>query len=73
MTRLGKATVTDTPLLPIEEVVRRLEAVSAEDVAELAGALFAVSRLSAAGIGPNESRFRNAVARVSPALVAKAA
>jgi predicted Zn-dependent peptidase len=73
MTRLGKATVTETPLLSIEEVVRRLEAVTVEEVAELAGTLFAVSRLSAAGIGPNERRFRNAVARVNPALVAQAA
>ena len=28
MTRLGKATVTDTPLLPIEEILTRLDAVT---------------------------------------------
>ena len=33
MTRLGKATVTDTPLLEIDEVVRRLEAVTSDEVA----------------------------------------
>ncbi len=32
MTRLGKATVSGITLLPIEEIVTRLEAVSAEDV-----------------------------------------
>ena len=73
MTRLGKATVTDTPLLGIEEIVRRLEAVSGADVAALADELLAPGRLSAAGIGPDEDRFREAVARVNPALLSKAA
>jgi predicted Zn-dependent peptidase len=73
MTRLGKAVVTHTPLLSIEEVVRRLEAVSAEEVSELARTLFAPAGLSAAGIGPDERRFHDAVARVNPALLSKAA
>jgi predicted Zn-dependent peptidase len=73
MTRLGKATVTGTPLLSVAEGVRRTEAVSAGDVAELAGELLAPPRLSAAGIGPDESRFRDAVTRVNPALVDGAA
>jgi predicted Zn-dependent peptidase len=73
MTRLGKATITDTPLLRPEEIVRRLEKVSAEEVAALADELFAPDRLSAAGIGPDEGRFREAVARVNPALLSKAA
>jgi predicted Zn-dependent peptidase len=73
MTRLGKATVTDTPLLGIEEIVRRLEAVSGADVAALADELLAPGRLSAAGIGPDEDRFREAVARVNPALLSRAA
>jgi predicted Zn-dependent peptidase len=73
MTRLGKATVTETPLLTIEHVVARLEAVRAEDVAELAAELLAPDRLSAAGIGPDETRFRDAVERVNPALLSKAA
>jgi predicted Zn-dependent peptidase len=69
MTRLGKALVTDTPLLSIEEVVRRLERVTAGEVAELARDVLVVGKLSAAGIGPDESRFREAVERVSPALL----
>ena len=73
MTRLGKATITGTPLHRVEEIVRRLEAVAAGDVAELADELFAPERLSAAGIGPDEGRFREAVARVNPGLLAKAA
>jgi predicted Zn-dependent peptidase len=73
MTRLGQATVTGTPLLDVAEVVRRTEAVTVRDVAELAGELLDVSRLSAAGIGPDERAFRDAVARVNPSLLANAA
>ena len=53
--------------------VRRLEAVSAEEVAVLADELLAPGRLSAAGIGPDEGCFRDAVARVSPGLLSTAA
>jgi predicted Zn-dependent peptidase len=73
MTRLGKATITDMPILPIPEIVRRTEAVSARDVAQLAAELLAPERLSAAGIGPDEGLFREAVARVNPALLKDAA
>jgi predicted Zn-dependent peptidase len=73
MTRIGKATVTRTPLLDIDEIVRRFEAVTADDVSALAAELFPAGRLSAAGIGPNEARFRDAVARVNPELLSEAA
>jgi predicted Zn-dependent peptidase len=73
MTRLGRPTVTNTPLLSPEAVVKRLEAVTAAEVAEIAEAVFSPSRLSAAGIGPDESRFAAAVGPVSPALHGEAA
>ena len=73
MTRLGKATVTDTPLLTVPQIVRRLQAVTAADVADLARELLGAERLSAAGIGPDEGRFREAVSHVNPALLAEAA
>jgi predicted Zn-dependent peptidase len=73
MTRLGRPTVTNTPLLSPEAVVKRLEAVTAAEVAEVAEAVFAPSRLSAAGIGPDESRFAAAVGPLSPALDGEAA
>jgi predicted Zn-dependent peptidase len=72
MTRLGKALVTGTPLVSVPEVVRRLEAVTGGEVAELARELLSPERLSAAGIGPDEGRFREAVARVNPSLLARA-
>jgi predicted Zn-dependent peptidase len=73
MTRLGKSMVTRTPLLTPEEVVKRLETVTASEIAELAEALLTIDRLSVAGIGPDEARFAEAVERVNPALLEKAA
>jgi len=73
MTRLGKATVTDTEIVPIEETERRIDAVTVEDVAALARDLYAPELLSAAGIGPSEKRFRAAVARINPDAVVRAA
>ena len=68
MTRLGKALVTDAELVSTEETIRRVRAVTEEDVAAAAATLFAPERLSAAGIGPREGRFRAAVAQVNQAL-----
>jgi predicted Zn-dependent peptidase len=71
MTRLGKALVTDVELVSVEETIRRVKAVTEEDVTGAAAELFGPERLSAAGIGPKESRFRAAVARVNPALAGR--
>jgi predicted Zn-dependent peptidase len=73
MTRLGRSLVTETPLLTPERIVKRLDAVPAGEVAELAGELLAPERLSVAGIGPDEDRFTEAVRRINPALLEKAA
>jgi predicted Zn-dependent peptidase len=68
MSRVGRALVTGTELVSVEETIRRLRAVTADEVADSARSLFAPTRLSAAGIGPRETRFRRAVARLNPAL-----
>ena len=73
MSRLGKSLITDTDLLSLEEIVERIEAVTADDVASVAGDLLRLDRLSAAGIGPSEARFRAAIQRVNPALVGRKA
>ena len=72
MSRLGKSLLTETELLSLEELVERIDAVSADDVAALAAELLRPERFSAAGIGPSGRRFRAAVERVNPALVARA-
>jgi len=73
MSRLGKSLLTGTELLSLDELIDRIDAVSSEDVGELATDLLRREGLSAAGIGPSERRFRAAVERVNPALVARAA
>ncbi len=73
MSRLGKALVTGTELVSVEDTLRRIDAVTPADVASLAEELLAPARLSAAGIGPSERRFRRAVERVNPLLLAGAA
>ena len=61
MTRLGKSLITDTELLTFERIIAEIEAVEEDAVAELAGALLAPERLSAAGVGPDEGRFKAAI------------
>jgi predicted Zn-dependent peptidase len=73
MTRLGKALVTDTEITSVDETIARVDAVTEAEVAALASELLAPGRLSAAGIGPDEDRFRAAVERVNPAALARAA
>jgi predicted Zn-dependent peptidase len=68
MSRLGKSLISDTELLSIERIIAEIEAVEAEEIAELAGVLLAPEKLSAAGIGPTEKRFLSAVERVNPEL-----
>jgi predicted Zn-dependent peptidase len=69
MSRLGKSLITDTELLSIDRLIAEIEAVEAEAVAEVASVLLAPERLSAAGIGPSDERFQEAVERVNPRLV----
>jgi predicted Zn-dependent peptidase len=61
MNRLGSSVLAGLPLLTLDEVVERIEAVSLADLEELAIELFAPERLSAVGIGPDEAAFRAAL------------
>jgi predicted Zn-dependent peptidase len=70
MGRIGKSVLFDTPLLTLDELIERVDAISSEDVAELARELYAPDSLSAAAIAPSEERFRSALAPVSEALAA---
>jgi len=72
MSRLGTALLGEVPLLEVDELLERIDAVSAGDVAALAGELLAPHRMSAVGIGADEDAFRSAVALVSPALASEA-
>lgn len=70
MNRLGSSLLGDVPLLTVDELIERIDAVTIEDVRELAVELFDPERLSAAGVGADESVFRRALEPVSPALAA---
>jgi predicted Zn-dependent peptidase len=68
MNRLGSEVLAGAPLLSLDETVARIDAVTMHDVAALAEELWAPERLSAAGIGPDQSRFDEALGAVEPAL-----
>jgi predicted Zn-dependent peptidase len=62
MGRLGSSLLWDLPILSVDEIMERVDAVSAEDCSALARELFAGERLSVAGIGLDEESFRDALA-----------
>jgi predicted Zn-dependent peptidase len=68
MNRLGSEVLANAPLLSLDEAVARIDAVTMEDVAALAEELWSAERLSAAGIGPDQVRFDEALTAIEPAL-----
>jgi predicted Zn-dependent peptidase len=70
MNRLGSHILGGVPLLSVDELIARIDAVTHDDLVALAGELFAPERLSAAGIGPDEDAFAAAIAPLTSAAVA---
>jgi predicted Zn-dependent peptidase len=70
MSRLGASLLNGLPILSVEEIIERVDAVGVEQLRELAGELFAPQSLSAAGVGPDEERFNAAIEPLS-GLVAR--
>jgi predicted Zn-dependent peptidase len=70
MNRLGRSVVTDTEILPIEEIIARVEAVSSQDVQDLAAEYWQPESFSLAAIGPDAGIVRSAVERFAPSLAA---
>ncbi len=62
MNRLGSALLGDMPIYSVDEIVDRIDAVTVEDLRELAQELFAPETLSAAGVGAEEDAFLKALA-----------
>jgi predicted Zn-dependent peptidase len=73
MHRLGRSVLTGVPLLSIDEVLARLDAVNRDDLHELAHEFYAPASLSAAAIGREEGVFRDALGAVSAELAAASA
>ena len=72
MNRLGGAVLMGIPVLSLDEMVDRIDAVSADHVAALADELFAPERMSAAGVGGDQEAFARALEPVNPELAAAA-
>jgi predicted Zn-dependent peptidase len=66
MNRLGSSLLAELPILSVDEIVERLDAVSLEDLRELAGELFVCERLSVAGVGAEEAVFQDALRALEP-------
>ncbi|HTU79608.1 MAG TPA: pitrilysin family protein [Solirubrobacteraceae bacterium] len=62
MSRLGASVLGELPILSVNEMLERIDAVGIRDVRALAAELFAPGALSAAGVGPGEAEFRAAIA-----------
>jgi predicted Zn-dependent peptidase len=72
MNRLGSEVLAAAPLLSLDQVVERIDAVTLDSLSELVAELWAPERLSAAGIGPDEARFQEALSALSPTPVSEA-
>ena len=70
MNRLGSSLLMDLPLMTLDELIAEIDAVTLEQVSDLATELFDPSRLSAAGVGGDEETFRRALEPVHPQLAA---
>jgi predicted Zn-dependent peptidase len=62
MGRLGSALLWGLPILSADEIIERLDAVTADDCAALAAELLDGTDLAAAAIGPDEDAFSEAMA-----------
>jgi len=73
MSRLGASVLKDLPILSVNEMLERIDAVGIEQVRELAAELFDPARLSVAGVGPDEEDFRAAIGPLGASAAAAAA
>ena len=70
MNRLGSSVLAGMPVMPVDELVERIDAVTLDDLRALATELWAPERLSAAAIGGDEDVVRRALEPIAPALAA---
>lgn len=62
MNRLGSSVLSDLPILSVDEIIERIDAIDAAEIHELAGELFVGESLSVAGVGAEEGVFQEALA-----------
>ena len=64
MNRLGGALLAGLPLLSLDDVVERLDAVTTDELLDLARTTFAAPQLAAAAVGPDGEAIRAAAAPI---------
>lgn len=67
MSRLGISVLLDMPILEVDEIIDRFDAVTLDDLKALAVELWAPDRLSGAVIGPQSDSLHGAMMKVCPA------
>jgi predicted Zn-dependent peptidase len=72
MSHLGGSLLYEMPILSMDEVIERIDAVTLPDLEALAGELFAPERLSIACVGPDERAFEAAIEPFAAASAAAA-
>ena len=70
MARIGRAVVHDLPILTLDEMIERVDRVTASDVQDLAGEILGQARLSAACVGPDTDVFTEAASAFDEAVAA---
>jgi predicted Zn-dependent peptidase len=70
MARISRATLFGLPIDSLDEMVAKVDAVSVDDLTELAAGLYGAERISAACVGRDEDCFRKALSPVSESLAA---
>ncbi len=61
MSRLGASVLNELPILSVDEMIERIDAVGLAEVSSLAVELFTPAGLSVVGVGPDEEAFRAAI------------
>jgi predicted Zn-dependent peptidase len=65
MNRLGSEVLAGEPMLSLNELTERIDAVTLDDLGELAVELWAPERICVAGIGPDRARFDAGITAVA--------
>jgi predicted Zn-dependent peptidase len=61
MNRLGSSVLSELPILSVDEIIERIDAVQLSDLRELASELFVGERMSVAGVGSDQDTFDTAL------------
>ncbi len=72
MSLIGASVLNGLPILSLDEVIERIDAVGSAELLELASSLYSKPRLSVVAVGPDEQAFREAIQPLTGAELARA-